>query len=82
MPMQQISQSVQAQSHIDDDIRRRDLRVQIGAWKFGISPINWVNEDVITVGDHYTCEQLLQDFTALALPARKIAANSRKTQWS
>ena len=39
--------------------------MQIGKWKFGISPINWVNEDVLSLGDHYTCEQLLNDFTAL-----------------
>lgn len=34
-------------------------------WKFGISPINWVNEDILTLGDHYTFEQLLNDFTSL-----------------
>ncbi|MFD0958242.1 myo-inosose-2 dehydratase [Paenibacillus chungangensis] len=39
--------------------------MQIGKWKFGISPINWVNEDVHAIGDHYTCHQLLNDFTAL-----------------
>lgn len=39
--------------------------MQIGKWRFGISPINWVNEDVHAIGDHFTCEQLLDDFTAL-----------------
>lgn len=39
--------------------------MQMGEWKFGISPINWVNEDVHAIGDHYTCEQLLDDFEAL-----------------
>lgn len=39
--------------------------MRIGSWKFGISPINWVNEDDHSVGDHYTCEELLRDFAAL-----------------
>lgn len=33
--------------------------------KLGISPINWVNEDVLELGDHYTFEQLLNDFSRL-----------------
>jgi len=39
--------------------------MQIGAWRFGISPINWVNEDIHEIGDHYTFEQLLDDFSGL-----------------
>ncbi|MEI7026884.1 myo-inosose-2 dehydratase [Paenibacillus sp. y28] len=33
--------------------------------KLGISPINWVNEDVLELGDHYTFETLLNDFQRL-----------------
>lgn len=40
--------------------------MQIKQWKFGISPINWVNEDMHAVGDHYTFEQLMEDFSSLA----------------
>ncbi len=36
-----------------------------GKWNLGISPINWVNEDLLTLGDHYTYEQLLDDFSSL-----------------
>jgi inosose dehydratase len=34
-------------------------------WRFGISPINWVNEDIPDLGDHYTFEELLDDFSSL-----------------
>lgn len=44
-------------------------------WKWGISPINWVNEDVLELGDHYTCEQLLDDFERLGF---KGTENCRK----
>ncbi|QJD87265.1 myo-inosose-2 dehydratase [Cohnella herbarum] len=44
-------------------------------WKLGISPINWVNEDVLELGDHYTCEQLLHDFEKLGF---KGTENCRK----
>jgi len=33
--------------------------------KFGISAINWVNEDVLEVGDWYTCDDVLSDMSAL-----------------
>jgi inosose dehydratase len=33
--------------------------------QFGISAINWVNEDVLTIGDHYTCDQVLTDMSNL-----------------
>jgi inosose dehydratase len=39
--------------------------MQINQWKFGISPINWVNEDIHEIGDHYTFEQLMEDFSTL-----------------
>jgi inosose dehydratase len=31
----------------------------------GISAINWVNEDVVELGDHYTCEDILSDMYEL-----------------
>jgi inosose dehydratase len=34
-------------------------------FRFGISPINWVNEDVLELGDHYTCEDVLSDMQKL-----------------
>lgn len=34
-------------------------------FQFGISAINWVNEDVLEVGDHYTAEQVLSDMQQL-----------------
>jgi inosose dehydratase len=38
----------------------------MSSWlRLGISPINWVNEDVLELGDHYTFEDLLADFTSL-----------------
>ncbi|WP_372663665.1 myo-inosose-2 dehydratase [Cohnella sp.] len=43
--------------------------------KLGISPINWVNEDVLTLGDHYTFEDLLGDFSSLGFSATE---NCRK----
>lgn len=43
--------------------------------KLGISPINWVNEDVLTLGDHYTFEDLLGDFSSLGFRATE---NCRK----
>jgi inosose dehydratase len=43
--------------------------------KLGISPIGWVNEDLPELGDHYTFEDLMNDFTALDL---KGTENSRK----
>lgn len=39
--------------------------MQINHWRFGISPINWVNEDDHSIGDHYTFEHLLDDFEKL-----------------
>lgn len=44
-------------------------------WKLGISPINWVNEDVLELGDHFTFEDLLRDFSALGFRATE---NCRK----
>ncbi|WP_439116456.1 myo-inosose-2 dehydratase [Paenibacillus antri] len=44
-------------------------------WKLGISPINWVNEDVLALGDHYTFEDLLNDFERLGFRATE---NCRK----
>jgi inosose dehydratase len=43
--------------------------------KIGISPINWVNEDVLELGDHYTFEDLLGDFSKLGFRATE---NCRK----
>ncbi|WP_274653818.1 myo-inosose-2 dehydratase [Paenibacillus humicola] len=43
--------------------------------KLGISPINWVNEDVLELGDHYTFEDLLADFSSLGFRATE---NCRK----
>jgi inosose dehydratase len=43
--------------------------------KLGISPINWVNEDVLELGDHFTCEDLLRDFSSLGFTGTE---NSRK----
>lgn len=34
-------------------------------YKMGISAINWVNEDVLTIGDHYTCDEVLSDMNKL-----------------
>ncbi|TBL71442.1 myo-inosose-2 dehydratase [Paenibacillus thalictri] len=33
--------------------------------KYGISAINWVNEDIMELGDHYTAEQVLGDMSGL-----------------
>lgn len=33
--------------------------------QFGISAINWVNEDVLSVGDHYTAEDVLGQMSGL-----------------
>ena len=33
--------------------------------KWGISAINWVNEDVLSLGDHYTAEEVLSQMSAL-----------------
>jgi len=35
------------------------------AISFGISAINWVNEDILSLGDHYTAEQVLADMSSL-----------------
>ncbi|WP_027092734.1 myo-inosose-2 dehydratase [Cohnella thermotolerans] len=43
--------------------------------KLGISPINWVNEDVLSLGDHFTFENLLADFSSLGFRATE---NCRK----
>ncbi|MET3848552.1 myo-inosose-2 dehydratase [Paenibacillus sp. OAE614] len=43
--------------------------------KLGISPINWVNEDVLELGDHYTFDDLMRDFTQLGFTGTE---NSRK----
>lgn len=32
---------------------------------FGISAINWVNEDVLSIGDRYTCDEVLSDMSML-----------------
>jgi inosose dehydratase len=40
--------------------------------KLGISPIGWVNEDVLELGDHYTFAELLADFTALGFTATEM----------
>lgn len=34
-------------------------------FKLGISPINWVNEDIPELGDHYTFEDLITDMSNL-----------------
>ncbi|WP_027086574.1 myo-inosose-2 dehydratase [Cohnella panacarvi] len=34
-------------------------------YTFGISAINWVNEDVLEVGDWYTCDDVLSDMSRL-----------------
>lgn len=41
------------------------MSIAWGQLKLGISPINWVNEDVLELGDHYTCEEVLDDFARL-----------------
>src|SRR5690554_3357324 len=55
--------------------------MQINEWTFGISPINWVNEDILSIGDHYTFEQLMDDFTSLGFTGtemcRKFPKNPR-----
>lgn len=51
------------------------MSADIQSIKLGISPINWVNEDVLELGDHYTFEELLRDFTNLGF---KGTENSRK----
>lgn len=33
--------------------------------KYGISAINWVNEDIMELGDHYTAEQVVGDMSRL-----------------
>lgn len=33
--------------------------------QYGISAINWVNEDIMELGDHYTAEQVLGDMSRL-----------------
>ena len=33
--------------------------------QFGISAINWVNEDVLSLGDHYTAEEVLSQMSEL-----------------
>ncbi|MFD0681044.1 MULTISPECIES: myo-inosose-2 dehydratase [unclassified Paenibacillus] len=33
--------------------------------KYGISAINWVNEDIMALGDHYTAEQVLSQMSEL-----------------
>ena len=35
------------------------------AISLGISAINWVNEDILSLGDHYTAEQVLSDMSQL-----------------
>lgn len=44
-------------------------------YQFGISAINWVNEDVLSVGDHYTCDQVLSEMSLLGF---KGTENCRK----
>lgn len=43
--------------------------------KFGISPINWSNEDILTLGDHYTFETITNEMSALGFVGTE---NSRK----
>lgn len=35
------------------------------SYKLGISAINWVNEDVLAIGDHYTCDDVLTEMSQL-----------------
>ena len=45
------------------------------AFNYGISAINWVNEDIIALGDHYTAEDILRQMSELGF---KGTENSRK----
>lgn len=47
--------------------------LQHGNMKLGISPINWVNEDVPELGNHYTCDQLLRDMTRLGFSGTEMS---------
>ena len=41
--------------------------------RLGISAINWVNEDMHELGDHYTFEQLMHDFTMLGFAGTEMS---------
>lgn len=47
--------------------------MQHGKWRFGISPINWVNEDIPELGDHFTFEQLMADFQSLGFTGTEMS---------
>lgn len=49
---------------------RRPLSERI---RLGISAINWVNEDMHDLGDHYTFEDLMRDFTALGFEGTEMS---------
>ncbi|CAG7653689.1 myo-inosose-2 dehydratase [Paenibacillus allorhizosphaerae] len=52
--------------------------------KYGISAINWVNEDILEMGDHYTAEQVLTDMSSLGYEGtefcRKFPRNTEALQ--
>ncbi|MDB4868568.1 MAG: myo-inosose-2 dehydratase [Cohnella sp.] len=47
--------------------------------RLGISAINWVNEDMHELGDHYTFEDLMRDFTALGFEGTEMCRKFPQT---
>jgi len=47
--------------------------------KLGISAINWVNEDMHELGDHYTFEDLMRDFTLLGFTGTEMCRKFPQT---
>lgn len=47
--------------------------------QLGISAINWVNEDMHELGDHYTFEQLMHDFTTLGFAGTEMCRKFPQT---
>jgi inosose dehydratase len=42
-------------------------------FKLGVHPINWVGEDVLEHGDHYTCETVLDEMTSLGFEGTEMS---------
>ncbi|MBO7748379.1 myo-inosose-2 dehydratase [Paenibacillus sp. MWE-103] len=47
--------------------------------RLGISAINWVNEDMHELGDHYTFEDLMRDFTSLGFEGTEMCRKFPQT---
>lgn len=47
--------------------------------RLGISAINWVNEDMHELGDHYTFEDLMRDFTSLGFTGTEMCRKFPQT---